>query len=67
MAEYSVVCPENKADGYGIKAVSTKYYYDISHNRAALTEFCEMCNELDLELVHFDTVLEDYLSRKAFL
>ena len=65
MAIYSVLSPEAENEGYGIKVVSERFIYDISRNYTAVSELCSRCNNLNLDPVHFDIVLEDFLSRKS--
>ena len=64
MTTYSVLSPNTEGEGYGIKIVTEKQIYDISYNYSAVRELCDRCNALCVEPVHFDTVLEDFLSRK---
>lgn len=64
MTEYSVIIPEKENEGYGVKVVSTRLIFDISRNLSAVKRLCRLCNELDVSPAHFDTVLEDFLSRK---
>ncbi len=64
MTNYSVLSPSADSEGYGIKIVSIRLVYDISKNLAAISELCDKCNALDVDPVHFDCVLEDFLSQK---
>ncbi|MCR5654004.1 MAG: hypothetical protein K6F88_09450 [Ruminococcus sp.] len=64
MAIYSVLVPKTKSEGYGIRIVSEKLIYDISRNYSSVKELCDRCNALDVDTMHFDVVLEDFLSRK---
>ena len=64
MAVYSVLSPHTETEGYGIKVISERRVYDISYNFTAVSELCDKCNALDIDPVHFDSVLEDFLSRK---
>ena len=63
MAIYSVLNPKAENEGYGIKVVSEIRMYDISRNYQAVSALCEKCNTLDVDPVHFNVVLEDFLSK----
>ena len=62
MTFYSVLSPESESEGYGIRILSERHVRDISFNRKAVTKLCRQCNELKVDAVHFDYVLEDFLS-----
>ncbi len=64
MTIYSVLDPNTDSKGYGIRIISEKRIYDISSNYSAVKGLCDRCNALCVEPVHFDVVLEDFLSRK---
>ena len=64
MTVYSVLIPKTENDGYGIKIVSEKHLYDVSHNYSAVQELCNVCNTLNVDLAHFSTILEDFLSKR---
>lgn len=65
MAIYSVLIPKAENEGYGIKVVSEMCVYDISYNYQAVSALCEKCNTLDVDPVHFNVVLEDFLSDRS--
>ena len=46
--------------GYGIKSPN-KRFDDISSNRKAVKELCEICNSLELEECHLTDAVEDFL------
>ena len=64
MTNYSVLEPNTDSNGYGIRIVSETRVYDISRNYSAVKDLCDRCNTLSVDPVHFDVVLEDFLSRK---
>lgn len=66
MTEYSVIIPKSENEGYGIRIVSTRLVYDISRKLSAVNRLCQLCNELDVDPAHFDTVLEDFLSQNNY-
>ena len=35
---------------------------DITDNEADIAKLVDMCNELEIELCHFDDIIEDYLT-----
>ena len=67
MTEYSVIIPKKETEGYGVKVVSTRLVYDVSRNLSAVKRLCRLCNDQEVSYVHFDTVLEDFLSNKKNL
>ena len=67
MAKYCVINPLSENEGYGIKVISVRYVYDISSNLRAIEGLCARCNENDVDPVHFDDVLEDFLSQEDCL
>ena len=64
MTVYSVLAPKNESEGYGIRIISEKLIYDISYNYSSIKDLCDRCNALCVDAIHFDTVLEDYLSKR---
>lgn len=62
MVEYCVLNPQNSGEGYGVQIV--RRVFDITFNRGAVEELCRRCNEAQLDPVHFDDVLEDFLSEQ---
>lgn len=56
-------CSQNK---YGINVFDgntlIKSINDISDNETDIIKLVNMCNELKIELCHFDDIIEDYLT-----
>ena len=69
---YVLICGDYEDDdgthtGYGIAAichgsVTRSVALDLSCNESEVTELVRRCNEMKLSLVHFQDVIEDFLS-----
>ncbi len=55
------VKPEKFHLCYGIKSKS-KRYDRLSRDRYAVQRLCDLCNELELDEIHLDDVIEDFMS-----
>ena len=64
MTVYNVLGPKTEREGYGIIIITERRINDISFNYPAVKELCDRCNTLDVDPVHFDILLEEFLSRR---
>lgn len=67
MITYEINCDTNEPqNGFGIDVLCdghlVKSVSDITSNKDDMIVLAKMCNELNLELCHFDDVVEDYLT-----
>lgn len=69
--EYSVVESECEMDGYSYKGYGMRVqnaktkkadtYFDVTTNREDMERLVSLCNELQLDAIHIEDVIEDFL------
>lgn len=67
MLTYRIICKKSEEkENYGIAAcldgAVVKSIPDISPDKEDIAKIVEMCNELEIELCHFEDIVEDYLT-----
>lgn len=71
MLNFSVICTKDNLDGnfccnYGIEIISNdtviRRVEDITFSKEKITVFADACNRCQISPIHFDDVLENFLS-----
>ena len=67
MITYKInITPSNSGDEFGISAFSDntliKSVHAITTIKNDIVKLVEICNELEIDICHFDNIIEDYLT-----
>ena len=62
MTYYAINQPQNDREGYGVIVIDIRIVRNISSNYQVVKNLIDECNSNELSAVHFDDVLENYLS-----